>query len=89
MVSGNSMSIIWYGETIVDLENGVGQPFDTGWFSQTVESSNNGFRELYVHNTVRGNHLGSREWFGITMQHWVVLTNRRILQPWSPGTLYQ
>jgi len=52
MVSGNSMSIIGCGDTIFDLENGVGQPFDTGWFSQTVEPSDNGFRELYVHNMV-------------------------------------
>jgi len=52
MVSGNSMSIIWYGETIFDLKNGVGQPFDTGWFSKAIESSDNGFQELYVHNMV-------------------------------------
>jgi hypothetical protein len=52
MVSGNSMSTIWYGETLLDLGNGVGQPFDTGWFAQTIESSNNGLRKLYVHNRV-------------------------------------
>jgi hypothetical protein len=57
MVSGNSMFTIWYGETLLDLGNGVGQPFDTAWFSQTVESSNNGFRELYVQNMVGGNDL--------------------------------
>ena len=28
----------------------MGQPFDPGWFSQTVESSNNGSPELYVHS---------------------------------------
>jgi len=61
MVCGNSMSIIGYGETIFDPENGVGQPFNTGWFSQTVEYQSNGFRELYVHNIVWGNHLRSRE----------------------------
>jgi len=61
MVSQNSMSIIQCGETILDFKNGVGQPFDTGWFSQTIESFNNGFRELYVHNIVWGNHLGSWE----------------------------
>jgi hypothetical protein len=57
MVSSNSMSTIWYGETLLDLRNGVGQPFDTGWFSQTVESFNNGLRELYVQNMVGGNDL--------------------------------
>jgi len=50
MVSGNSMSIIGCRETIFDLENGMGQPFDTGWFSPTVEFSNNGSPELYVHS---------------------------------------
>jgi hypothetical protein len=61
------MFTIWYGETILDLGNGVGQPCDTGWFSQTVESSNNGFQELYLQNMVGGTNLQCQEWFGTTI----------------------
>src|ERR1700726_4409756 len=67
MVHTSHIVVVWFGQTILTLSNGMGTPYRLVWYPGTILDLCYGSHKPYRRGMVRANHPHTEQWYGNTI----------------------
>jgi hypothetical protein len=67
MVNINHIIVVWFGQTILTLRNGMGTPYQIVWYPGTIFHVCYGSHRPYCCGMVWANHTHTEQWYGYTI----------------------